>query len=87
MINDNFLLFIISIALIYIFDHKILPTLGIVALIMIQLYINIVLNFSSITQLDALYSFLYIVSMIYGAYMIFFASIEADEKHDQDVML
>ena len=87
MINDNFLLFIISIALIYIFDHKILPTLGIVALIMIQLYINIVLNFSSITQLDALYSFLYIVSMIYGAYMIFFAPIEDNEMKNQDIML
>jgi len=87
MINDNLILFIISIALIYIFDHKIIPTLGVVGLIMIQLYINIVLNSSSITQLDALYGILYIISMIYGAYMILFAPIEADETHNQDVML
>lgn len=87
MINDNLILFIISIALIYIFDHKIIPTLGVVALIMIQLYINIVLNLTSITQLDSLYAMLYIISMIYGAYMILFAPIEADETHDQGVML
>lgn len=87
MIDDNILLFIISIALIYVFDHKIIPTLGVVALVMIQLYTNIVINFLSITEMDALYSFLYIVSMIYGAYMIFFAPIEAEETHNQDVML
>lgn len=87
MINDNLLLFIISIALIYVFDHKIIPTLGVVALIIVELYINIVLNFSTITENDALYSFLYIVSMIYGAYMIFFAPIEAEEMKNKDVML
>jgi len=87
MINDNLILFIISMALIYIFDHKILPTLGVVSLVMIQLYINIVINFSAITEIDALYGFLYIVSMIYGAYMIFIAPIEAEEQNDRDVML
>lgn len=87
MINDNILLFIISIALIYIFDHKIIPTLGVVCLIMIQLYINIVINFTAITEMDALYAFLYIVSSIYGAYMIFFAPIEAEEMKSKDVML
>lgn len=87
MINDNILLFIISIALIYIFDHKIIPTLGVVALIMLQLYVNIVLNFAQITQMDAIYAMLYIISMIYGAYMILFAPIEAEEMKNQDVML
>lgn len=87
MINDNLLLFIISIVLIYIFDHKIIPTLGVVCLIMIQLYINIVMNISSIVEVDALYILLYVVSMIYGAYMIFFAPIEAEEQNNQDVML
>lgn len=87
MINDNLLLFIISIVLIYVFDHKIIPTLGVVCLIMIQLYINIVMNISSIVEVDALYILLYVVSMIYGAYMIFFAPIEAEEQNNQDVML
>ena len=87
MINDNLILFIISIALIYIFDHKILPTLGVVALNMIQLYINIVLNISSITELDSLFALLYIISMIYGAFMIFISPIEAEEQKNQDIML
>lgn len=87
MINDNIILFIISIALIYIFDHKIIPTLGVVSLIIIQMYINIVLNLATMTENDALYTFLYIVSMLYGAYMILFAPIEAEEMKSQDVML
>lgn len=87
MINDNLLIFIVGIVLIYVFDHKIIPTIGVVALAMIQLYTNIVINASSITQMDAFYSFLYIVVMIYGAYMIFFAPIEAEEQNNQDVML
>jgi hypothetical protein len=87
MINDNILLFILSIVLIYVFDHKILPTLGVVALIMIQMYINIVLNISTVVQTDALYAFMYVIAMIYGAYMILLAPIEADETNNQDVML
>jgi len=87
MINDNILLFIISIALIYVFDHKIIPTLGVLVLVAIQLYINVVLNSASITELDSLYTFLYAISMIYGAYMIVFAPIEAGETNNQDVML
>jgi len=87
MIDDNLILFIISIVLIYVFDHKIIPTLGVVVLVAIQLYINIVLNIASITQLDSLYAFLYVISMIYGAYMLFFAPIEAEEQKNQDIML
>jgi len=87
MINDNLLLFIISIVLIYIFDHKIIPTLGVVCLIIIQLYINIVINNATMVEEDVYYAFLYIVVMIYGAYMIFFAPIEAEEQKDQGVML
>jgi len=87
MLNDNLILFIISMALIYIFDHKIIPTLGVVCLIIIQLYINIVINNASMVEEDVYYAFLYIVVMIYGAYMIFFAPIEAEEQNNQDVML
>lgn len=87
MINDNLLIFIISIVLIYVFDHKIIPTLGVVVLSIIQIYIILVIDVATITEYGALYLFLYIVSMIYGAYMIFFAPIEAEEMKSQDVML
>jgi hypothetical protein len=87
MINENILLFIISIVLIYVFDHKILPTLSVVALVIIQMYINIVLNISSLVQTDALYAFMYVIAMIYGAFMILMSPIEADETKNQDVML
>lgn len=76
MINDNILLFILSIVLIYVFDHKIIPTLGIVTFNMIEIYIIVVINVATITEIDGIYTFLYAVSLIYAAYMIFVSPIE-----------
>lgn len=85
MINDNILLFIISIVLIYAFDHKILPTLGIVVLDLIQIYFVVVIS-TSITQADALYAFLYIVSMLYGMFMLLVGSTETTENNKELIL-
>jgi hypothetical protein len=86
MINDNILIFILSIVLIYVFDHKILPTLGVIMLVIVQIYMIAVINVSSITQIDALYAFMHVVALFYGAYMMLLAPMEADETKNKDVM-
>lgn len=85
MINDNILLFIISIVLIYVFDHKILPTIGTMAFTLVEIYVIIVINVTTFTQTDVYYIFLFAVSLIYGAFMILAAPTETDGN--QDVIL
>lgn len=85
MINDNILLFIISIVLIYVFDHKIIPTLGVVVFNILEIYINVVINTSSLTETIAIYTFLYAVSLLYAGYMIFVSPIE-DTTKTKEVM-
>lgn len=82
MINDNILIFIISIVLIYVFDHKILPTIGTMTFTLIELYLIVVVNASIFTETDVLYVFLFAVSLIYGAFMIVAAPTEINGNYD-----
>ena len=55
-------------------------------LVIVQIYMIAVINVSSITQIDALYAFMYVVALFYGAYMMLLAPMEADETKNKDVM-
>lgn len=75
--NDNTLLFIIMLVLTYLFDHKILPQLGVVALALISM-LNIAI--SGTNQYTYIYMILYVINIVYCAFMITVAPMEKDEN-------
>lgn len=81
MIDDRFLIFIILLVLTYAFDHKIIPTVGVFAMAVVEFAI---LVSGTVTQTDSYYIYLIILNMVYCGYMIF-ASNEPD--NDPDMIL
>lgn len=77
MIDDRVLIFIIMLALTYAFDHKILPQLGIIALALIEIYMNIVVT--GVTDITSIYFILFIINIVYCAFMITVAPLEKNE--------
>jgi len=76
MIDDRMLIFVIMIVLTYLFDHKVIPQIGVIAIGMFQIYTTI----GSISvEEDGLYFFLYIIALLYCVFMIAVAPEERDE--------
>jgi hypothetical protein len=76
MIDDRLLIFLVILILTYVFEHKILPQIGLVAISMIEISIHI--TGITITASDALYIFLFVINIIYIAFMIFVSPQETD---------
>lgn len=74
MINDNIFKLIIYIVLIYMFEHKILPTICIMGLSLLDLASLT----TSIEEGNVSYAFLYVVTAFYAAYMIYAPNIEPE---------
>lgn len=81
MIDDRFLIFIILLVLTYAFDHKIIPTIGLFAMALVEF---MVLVSGTVTETDSFYIFLIVINMIYCGFMVF-ASNEPD--NDPDMIL
>lgn len=78
MIDDRFLIFIILLVLTYAFDHKIIPTVGVFAMAVVEFA---VLLDGTVTQTDSYYIMLIIINMIYCGFMVF-ASNEPGNETD-----
>jgi hypothetical protein len=76
MINENILIFCIILILTYVFDHKILPQFALFCLVLIQVRFTFV---DTITEDNSYYAFLYVLNMMYIAFMIFIAPNEPAE--------
>lgn len=78
MLDERVLIFIVMLVLTYVFDHKILPQLGIVALALIEIYMNIVVT--GVTRITSMYFVLFIINIVYCMFMITVAPMEKDEN-------
>jgi hypothetical protein len=78
MLDDRILIFIIMLVLTYVFDHKILPQMGVISLAIIEIYMSIVIT--GVTNVTAMYYMLFIINIIYCAFMIVVAPSEPDVK-------
>lgn len=78
MIDDRIILFIILIALTYIFDHKILPQVGMVALALIEIYLGV--TNPLVGAADVVYIFLFVINIMYTFFMILVAPLEPAEE-------
>lgn len=76
MMDDRVLIFIVMLLLTYVFDHKILPQLGVVSLAIIEIYMNITVT--GVTETTAIYFMLFIINIVYCAFMIVVAPSEKD---------
>jgi hypothetical protein len=74
MMDDRVLIFIVMLLLTYVFDHKILPQLGVIALAIIEIYMNI--TEVGVTSSTSMYFMLFIINIIYCAFMIVVAPSE-----------
>lgn len=68
MIPDEIMTFIILLVCAYLFEHKILPQIGVFAVALIQLYV--IATSSSIVELDVYYGLLFVINMSYSSYMM-----------------
>lgn len=78
MIDDRVLIFVIMLVLTYLFDHKILPQLGIIALTLTTIYMNIVVT--GVTAITSMYFVLFIINIVYCAFMITVSPLEKDKS-------
>jgi hypothetical protein len=78
MLDERVLIFVVMLVLTYVFDHKILPQLGIVALALIEIYMNIVVT--GVTGITSMYFVLFIINIVYCMFMITVAPMEKDEN-------
>jgi hypothetical protein len=76
MMDDRVLIFIVMLLLTYVFDHKILPQLGVITLAIIEIYMNITVI--GVTNITSMYFILFIINIAYCAFMILVAPNEKD---------
>jgi len=80
MIDERLLIFFVVLILTYIFDHKILPQIGLATVILIEIRFNTVM-LTTVTELDAWYVFMFIVNLLYIAFMVFASPMENDMEN------
>jgi len=78
MIDDRVIIFIVMLVLTYVFDHKILPQIGVITLAIIEIYMSIAVV--GVNGNTAIYYMLFIVNILYCGFMIVVAPNEKDEN-------
>lgn len=68
MIDSNIILFILMLVLTFVFEHKVLPQLGVIVMAIYEIYISVVgvvVLQSSVTII-----FMFVINLLYATYMI-----------------
>jgi hypothetical protein len=81
MIDDRVILFFIILVLTYVFDHKILPQIGLWVLALINIYVGVTNH--AVKESDVMYIFLFVINIAYITFMILVAPLEKDENEIQ----
>ena len=81
MIDDRILLFFVITVLTFVFDHKILPQVGLWILSLVEIYLGI--TSTTLAQADVVYIFLFVINLLYITFMIFVAPMEENPDETQ----